>query len=402
MHSVFCKNITNNASVFEERHRNSVIYSLIIVIKLKNKTYIRKLIEINVNLLHTVCIKGGVMINVAINGFGRIGRNILRALYERPDVASRLRVVAINDLGTPEINAHLLQFDTTHGRFGATVSVEDGALNIDGDRIAVFAERNPEDLPWGDLKVDVVFECTGIFTSRDKASAHLRAGARKVLISAPSGDADATVVYGVNQDVLRDEAVIVSNASCTTNCLAPIVAPLHKTVGVENGLMTTVHAYTNDQNLSDVYHSDLYRARSATHSMIPTKTGAAAAIGLVLPELKGRLDGLAVRVPTINVSLVDLTFTASRETSVEEINEILSVAAKADPYGVLACNTQPLVSADFNHNAYSSNFDANHTRVSGRLVKVLSWYDNEWGFSNRMLDTGCLMAVASVGVSNAA
>ena len=342
------------------------------------------------------------MINVAINGFGRIGRNVLRALYERPDVASRLRVVAINDLGTPEINAHLLQFDTTHGRFGATVAVEDGALNINGDRIAVFAERNPEDLPWGDLNIDVVFECTGIFTSRDKASAHLRAGARKVLISAPSGDADATVVYGVNQDVLTDDAVIVSNASCTTNCLAPIVAPLHKTVGVENGLMTTVHAYTNDQNLSDVYHSDLYRARSATHSMIPTKTGAAAAIGLVLPELKGRLDGLAVRVPTINVSLVDLTFTASRDTSVEEINDILAAAAKADPYGVLACNTQPLVSADFNHNAYSSNFDANHTRVSGRLVKVLSWYDNEWGFSNRMLDTGCLMAAASVGVSNAA
>ena len=342
------------------------------------------------------------MINVAINGFGRIGRNILRALYERPDVASRLRVVAINDLGTPEINAHLLQFDTTHGRFGATVAVEDGALNINGDRIAVFAERNPEDLPWGNLNIDVVFECTGIFTSRDKASAHLRAGARKVLISAPSGDADETVVYGVNQDVLTDDAVIVSNASCTTNCLAPIVAPLHKTVGVENGLMTTVHAYTNDQNLSDVYHSDLYRARSATHSMIPTKTGAAAAIGLVLPELKGRLDGLAVRVPTINVSLVDLTFTASRDTSVEEINDILAAAAKADPYGVLACNTQPLVSADFNHNAYSSNFDANHTRVSGRLVKVLSWYDNEWGFSNRMLDTGCLMAAASVDVSNAA
>ena len=342
------------------------------------------------------------MINVAINGFGRIGRNILRALYERPDVASRLRVVAINDLGTPKINAHLLQFDTTHGRFGATVAVEDGALNINGDRIAVFAERNPEDLPWCDLKIDVVFECTGIFTSRDKASAHLRAGARKVLISAPSGDADATVVYGVNQDVLTDDAVIVSNASCTTNCLAPIAAPLHKTVGVDNGLMTTVHAYTNDQNLSDVYHSDLYRARSATHSMIPTKTGAAAAIGLVLPELKGRLDGLAVRVPTINVSLVDLTFTASRDTTIEEINDTLAAAAKADPCGVLACNTQPLVSADFNHNAYSSNFDANHTRVSGRLVKVLSWYDNEWGFSNRMLDTGCLMAAASVDVSNAA
>ncbi len=342
------------------------------------------------------------MINVAINGFGRIGRNILRALYERPDVASRLRVAAINDLGTPEINAHLLQFDTTHGRFGATVTVEDGALNVNGDRIAVFAERKPEDLPWSDLNIDVVFECTGIFTSRDKASAHLRAGARKVLISAPSSDADATVVYGVNQDVLTQEAVIVSNASCTTNCLAPIVAPLHKTVGVENGLMTTVHAYTNDQNLSDVYHSDLYRARSATHSMIPTKTGAAAAIGLVLPELKGRLDGLAVRVPTINVSLVDLTFTASRDTSVEEINDAVAEAVKADSFGVLAFNTQPLVSADFNHNAYSSNFDANHTRVSGSLVKVLAWYDNEWGFSNRMLDTGCVMAATSVGVNSVA
>ena len=342
------------------------------------------------------------MINVAINGFGRIGRNILRALYERPDVASRMRIVAINDLGTPEINAHLLQFDTTHGRFGAAVTVEDGALVVDGDRIAVFAERNPEDLPWGDLNIGVVFECTGIFTSRDKASAHVRAGARKVLISAPSGDADETVVFGVNHDVLTDDAIVVSNASCTTNCLAPMVAPLHAALGVEQGLMTTIHAFTNDQNLSDVYHTDLYRARSATQSMIPTKTGAAAAIGLVMPELKGRLDGLAIRVPTINVSLVDLTFTASRDTSAQEVNEILASAAAADPFGVLACNTQPLVSADFNHNAYSSNFDANHTRVNGRLVKVLSWYDNEWGFSNRMLDTGCLMAVASVGVSHAA
>ena len=342
------------------------------------------------------------MINVAINGFGRIGRNVLRALYERPDVASRMRIVAINDLGTPEINAHLLQFDTTHGRFGAAVTVEDGALVVDGDRIAVFAERNPEDLPWGDLNIDVVFECTGIFTSRGKASAHVRAGARKVLISAPSGDADETVVFGVNQDVLTDDAIVVSNASCTTNCLAPMVAPLHAALGVEQGLMTTIHAFTNDQNLSDVYHTDLYRARSATQSMIPTKTGAAAAIGLVMPELKGRLDGLAIRVPTINVSLVDLTFTASRDTSAQEVNEILASAAAADPFGVLACNTQPLVSADFNHNAYSSNFDANHTRVNGRLVKVLSWYDNEWGFSNRMLDTGCRMAVASVGVSHAA
>ncbi len=342
------------------------------------------------------------MINVAINGFGRIGRNILRALYERPDVSSRMRIVAINDLGTPEINAHLLQFDTTHGRFGAAVTVEDGALVVDGDRIAVFAERNPEDLPWSDFNIDVVFECTGIFTSRDKASAHVRAGARKVLISAPSGDADETVVFGVNHDVLTDDAIVVSNASCTTNCLAPMVAPLHAALGVEQGLMTTIHAFTNDQNLSDVYHTDLYRARSATQSMIPTKTGAAAAIGLVMPELKGRLDGLAIRVPTINVSLVDLTFTASRDTSAQEVNEILASAAAADPFGVLACNTQPLVSADFNHNAYSSNFDANHTRVNGRLVKVLSWYDNEWGFSNRMLDTGCLMAVASVGVSHAA
>ena len=342
------------------------------------------------------------MINVAINGFGRIGRNILRALYERPDVASRMRVVAINDLGTPEINAHLLQFDTTHGRFGVPVSVEGGTLSVGGDRIAVLAERDPEQLPWAQLGIDVVFECTGLFTSRAKAAAHLRAGARKVLISAPSSDADATIVYGVNEGVLTNDAVIVSNASCTTNCLAPIVAPLHGALGLENGLMTTIHAFTNDQSLSDVYHTDPYRARSATQSMIPTKTGAAAAIGLVLPELKGRLDGLAVRVPTINVSLVDLTFTASRDTSVGEVNKILSDAALADQCGVLACNTQPLVSSDFNHNSYSSNFDANHTRVNGRLVKVLSWYDNEWGFSNRMLDTGRLMAAGSLGVSNAA
>ena len=342
------------------------------------------------------------MINVAINGFGRIGRNILRALYERPDVAARMRVVAINDLGTPEINAHLLQFDTTHGRFGVPVSVEGGTLSVGGDRIAVLAERDPEQLPWAQLGIDVVFECTGLFTSRAKAAAHLRAGARKVLISAPSSDADATIVYGVNEGVLTNDAVIVSNASCTTNCLAPIVAPLHGALGLENGLMTTIHAFTNDQSLSDVYHTDPYRARSATQSMIPTKTGAAAAIGLVLPELKGRLDGLAVRVPTINVSLVDLTFMASRDTSVGEVNKILSDAALADQCGVLACNTQPLVSSDFNHNSYSSNFDANHTRVNGRLVKVLSWYDNEWGFSNRMLDTGRLMAAGSLGVSNAA
>ena len=342
------------------------------------------------------------MINVAINGFGRIGRNILRAYYERPEMRQRLRIVAINDLGTPEINAHLLQFDTTHGRFGAEVVVDGGDLLVNCDRINVYAERNPEDLPWGDLGIDVVFECTGIFTSKSAASAHIRAGAKKVLISAPSGDADATVVFGVNHDVLSGSDTVVSNASCTTNCLAPIVAPLHKAMGVEQGLMTTIHAFTNDQNLSDVYHSDLYRARPATQSMIPTKTGAAAAIGLVMPELAGRLDGLAIRVPTINVSLVDLTFTASRETSVEEVNAVLKAAADADPHGVLSCNEQPLVSADFNHNPFSSNFDANHTRVNGRLVKVLSWYDNEWGFSNRMLDTGCLMAAGEMSVSHAA
>jgi len=342
------------------------------------------------------------MINVAINGFGRIGRNVLRALYERPAMLSQLRIVAINDLGTPEINAHLLQFDTTHGRFGASVSVEDNAMVVNGDRIAVYAERNPEDLPWGDLNIDVVFECTGIFTSRDKASAHLRAGARKVLISAPSNDADATIVYGVNHDVLNDDAVIVSNASCTTNCLAPIVAPLHASVGVESGLMTTVHAYTNDQNLSDVYHSDLYRARSATHSMIPTKTGAAAAIGLVLPELKGRLDGLAVRVPTINVSLVDLTFNAGRETSVEEVNQLLRDAAEGSLKEVLAYNDKPLVSVDFNHIAYSCNFDATQTRVNGNLVKIMAWYDNEWGFSNRMLDNTLVLLGATAEQQDAA
>lgn len=342
------------------------------------------------------------MINVAINGFGRIGRNVLRAFYERPELRNRLRIVAINDLGTAEINAHLLQYDSTHGRFNAEVQVTQSGLAVNGDAIRVFAERDPEQLPWAELKIDVVFECTGLFTSHLAASAHVRAGASKVLISAPAKDADQTVVYGVNHDALTTDAQIVSNASCTTNCLAPLVAPLHETLGVEQGLMTTIHAFTNDQNLSDVYHSDLYRARSATQSMIPTQTGAAAAIGLVMPELAGRLDGLAVRVPTINVSLVDLTFTASRETSVAEVNGIMRRAAERDTLGVLSCNEQPLVSTDFNHNAYSSNVDANHTRVSGRLVKVLAWYDNEWGFSNRMLDTGCLLGSGSIDVSDAA
>jgi len=343
------------------------------------------------------------MINIAINGYGRIGRNILRAFYERPALGDKIRIVAINDLGSPEINAHLTQYDTTHGRFPLSVTAGDDCLRVGDDTIRVFSERDPEMLPWADLDIDVVLECTGFFTDKASASKHLLAGARRVLISAPAKDVDATVVYGVNHESLSNEHAVVSNASCTTNCLAPLVAPLHAKVGVESGLMTTIHAYTNDQNLSDVYHSDLYRARAAAHSMIPTKTGAASAIGLVMPELKGRLDGLAVRVPTLNVSLVDLSFVASRDTSVEEINHIMMEAARQDRFGVLSCNSQPLVSIDFNHNSASSNFDANHTRVSGRLVKVLSWYDNEWGFSNRMLDTACHMAeVAKQGVDCAA
>lgn len=332
------------------------------------------------------------MINVAINGYGRIGRNVLRALYERPELTGRLKIVAINDLGSADINAHLTQFDTTHGRFAQAVRAEDGSIVVGEDRITVFAERDPAKLPWGDLNIDVVLECTGLFTSRDLAQKHIDAGARKVLISAPGKDVDATIVYGVNHGVLNEGHRIVSNASCTTNCLAPIVQPLHQAVGIEQGMMTTIHAYTNDQNLTDVYHTDLYRARAATHSMIPTKTGAAAAIGLVLPELAGRLDGLAVRVPTINVSLVDLTFESKRDATQEEINEIMRSAAEQDRFGVLAYNAQPLVSVDFNHNPHSSNFDANHTRVHGGLVKVLAWYDNEWGFSNRMLDTAQVLA----------
>lgn len=343
------------------------------------------------------------MINIAINGYGRIGRNILRALYERPELRDQMRIVAINDLGSADINAHLTQYDTTHGKFFMNVRAEDGAIVVGDDRIKVFAERDPAKLPWGDLKIDVVFECTGLFTDRASAGKHLEAGASKVLISAPGTDVDATVVFGINHQTLKPEHTIVSNASCTTNCLAPIAKPLNDAIGIDNGLMTTIHAFTNDQNLSDVYHKDVYRARAAGHSMIPTKTGAAAAIGLVLPELKGRLDGLAVRVPTINVSLVDLTFTASRDTNVEEINAIMRAAAESDHSGVLSYTTQPLVSVDFNHNPHSSNFDASHTRVNGRLVKVLAWYDNEWGFSNRMLDNAIEMAkVSHLGVDCAA
>ena len=322
-------------------------------------------------------------IRIAINGFGRIGRNVLRALYEN-NYRSQLQVVAINDLGDAETNAHLLKYDSVHGRFEADVSHDAESLTVNGDRIAITALRNPEELPWKDHRVDVVFECTGLFTRRDKAAAHLKAGARKVIISAPSPDADAMIVYGVNHETLTADHDIISNASCTTNCLAPVVEALQKTIGIESGLMTTIHSYTNDQKLSDVYHSDLYRARSATQSMIPTKTGAAAAIGKVIPELEGKLDGLAVRVPTINVSLVDFGFIASRETTAEEVNEAVKAAAEQNP--VLGYNVEKLVSVDFNHNALSSIYDANHTRVLGRHVKVMAWYDNEWGFSNRMLD----------------
>jgi glyceraldehyde 3-phosphate dehydrogenase len=323
-------------------------------------------------------------IKVAINGYGRIGRNILRARYEsgREDI----QIVAINDLGDAATNAHLTQYDTAHGKFPGTVTVEGDDIIVNGDRIKVCAERDPAKLPWAELGVDVVMECTGFFASKEKASAHLVAGYKKVDISAPGGnDVDATIVYGVNEDVLKSSDTIISNASCTTNCLAPMIKPLNDTIGVVHGLMNTIHAYTNDQVLTDVYHTDLRRARSATQSMIPTKTGAAAAVGLVLPELNGKLDGFSVRVPTINVSLVDLTFVAARETSVDEINDIMKSAADGK---VLAYTDAPLVSIDFNHTSTTSNFDAGMTRVTGgTLVKVCSWYDNEWGFSNRMLDT---------------
>jgi glyceraldehyde 3-phosphate dehydrogenase len=326
-------------------------------------------------------------IKVGINGYGRIGRNILKAFYEsgRKD----LSIVAVNDLGDAETNAHLTRYDTTHGRFGGEVKVEGDNLVVNGDRIRVLAERDPAKLPWGDLGVDIVLECTGLFTSKEKASAHLRAGAKKVIISAPGGkDVDATIVYGINHSVLKASHQVISNASCTTNCLVPLVKPLHDRIGVERGLMNTIHAYTNDQVLSDVFHKDLRRARAATMSLIPTKTGAAAAVGLVLPELAGKLDGFSIRVPTLNVSLVDLTFTAARETSREEIDEVMREAADGRLKGILAFNSEPLVSIDFNHDSHSSIYESSLTRViEGRLVKVCAWYDNEWGFSCRMLDT---------------
>lgn len=328
-------------------------------------------------------------LRIAINGFGRIGRNVLRALYTQ-NYRQHLQVVAINDLGDSAINAHLLQYDSVQGHFAETVKVDGESLWVRDDKIAVSAIRNPAELPWKTHQVDVVLECTGLFTEREKATAHLTAGARKVLISAPAKGADATLVFGVNEHVLTPDMQILSNASCTTNCLAPVAQVLHRELGIEQGLMTTIHAYTNDQNLSDVYHSDPYRARSATQSMIPTKTGAAEAVGLVLPELAGKLTGMAVRVPVINVSLVDLTLQLQHETDAAEVNALLKAASEQSP--VLGYNALPLVSCDFNHNPLSSIFDANHTKASGKLLKVMAWYDNEWGFSNRMLDNCLILA----------
>jgi glyceraldehyde 3-phosphate dehydrogenase len=324
-------------------------------------------------------------IRIAINGYGRIGRNILRAHYEKK-LHPEIQIVAINDLGDVNTNAYLTRYDTTHGKFPGDVSVSGQDMVVNGDAIRVVAERDPKKLPWKELNIDIVFECTGLFTTKEKAAMHIEAGAKKVIISAPATGVDATIVYGVNDDVLKASDTIISNASCTTNCLASVVKPLHEAIGLVSGLMNTVHAYTNDQSLLDVHHSDLRRARSATQSIIPTKTGAAAAVGLVLPELNGKLDGFSVRVPTINVSVVDLTFEAKRNTTVDEVNEIVRKAAQGSMKAVLAYNEEQLVSVDFNHNPASAIFDTVGTRVIGNLVKILAWYDNEWGFSNRMLD----------------
>lgn len=334
-------------------------------------------------------------IRVAINGFGRIGRNILRAHYEtkrHPEI----QIVALNDLGDIHANAHLARYDSTHGKFPGEITVSGHDMIVNGDKIRVIAERDPKNLPWKEMNVDVVLECTGFFASKEKASLHLEGGAKKVLISAPATNVDATIVYGVNHQTLKANHTVVSNASCTTNCLAPLAKVLHEGIGIEKGLMNTIHSYTNDQALLDVYHSDIRRARAAAHSMIPTKTGAAVAVGLVLPELNGKLDGFAVRVPTMNVSLVDLTFTAKRNTTAEEINGLLQAAASKAPLkGILEINEEPLVSIDFNHNPASSIFDVSYTKViEGNLVKVLAWYDNEWGFSNRMLDVAVALMAA--------
>jgi len=326
-------------------------------------------------------------IRVAINGFGRIGRNILRAKYES-DKYHDIQIVAINDLGDSNINAHLLIHDTVHGKFNTPVEVREDKIIIDNsDEILVTSERDPNNLPWEKLKVDVVYECTGIFVSKDKAGGHIKAGAKKVIISAPGKEVDNTVVYGVNHDTLTDQHAVISNASCTTNCLATVIKNIHKNLDITNGLMTTIHAYTNDQVLTDVYHTDLRRARSATQSMIPTKTGAAAAVGLVMPDLNGKLDGFAIRVPTTNVSVVDLCFNTSKSTSGDELNNLVMESSNTDMKDIVGYNNLPLVSVDFNHSSYSSVFDESLTRVSeGKLYKICAWYDNEWGFSNRMLD----------------
>ena len=333
-----------------------------------------------------------LMIRMAINGYGRIGRNILKALYERPELKKKIEIIAINDMGIVAVHSHLTQFDSTHGQFKQNVTYDSQSLIINNDHIKIFSEPNPIMLPWKALGIDVVCECTCIFTDRNKAMKHITAGARKVLLSAPGNNMDATIVFGINDQILTKDHQIISNASCTTNCLAPLVKPLYDELGIQTGFMTTIHAFTNDQHLTDTYDPDLYRARSATQSMIPTGTGAARAIGLVLPELAGKLDGMAVRVPTANVSLVDLTFIAQCETSIDEVNNIMEKAAKNDLNGVLGYVNEPLVSIDFNHTTYSSIFDASHTRVKRKLVKVLAWYDNEWGFSNRMLDTSLRLA----------
>ena len=328
-----------------------------------------------------------MIIKAAINGYGRIGRNILRAVYES-GYRDRIQIVAINDLGDVKTNAYLTRYDTVHGKFSGEVNVEGDHLIVNDDKIRVIAERDPGKLPWAELGVDIVLECTGLFTSKKQVEPHLKAGAKKVLISAPAGtDIDATIVYGVNHHTLKAEYTVISNASCTTNCIAPMAKALHETVGIVSGLMNTIHSYTNDQRLIDVYHTDLRRARSATHSMIPTKTGAAAAVGLVIPDLAGKLDGFAIRVPTINVSLIDLTFESKRKTTAEEVNAIMKTAADGPLKEIMRYSDEPLVSVDFNHTPISCTFDATLTKVNGNIVKVLGWYDNEWGFSNRMIDT---------------
>jgi glyceraldehyde 3-phosphate dehydrogenase len=339
----------------------------------------------NVFLAYRIKGESSMTIRVAINGYGRIGRNILRAHFERK-LHPEIEIIAINDLGDVSTNAHLTRYDTTHGRFSGEVRVENNTMIVNNDRIQITSERDPRKLPWKELDIDIVIESTGFFTSKEKAAQHIEAGAKKVLISAPGTDVDATIVYGVNHHLLKKSDTIISNASCTTNCLASVVKPLHESIGIVNGLMNTIHAFTNDQSLLDVYHTDLRRARSATQSIIPAKTGAASALGLVIPELNGKLDGFALRVPTINVSIVDLTFESKRPTTVKEVNQIIEAAANGPMKEVLAYNEEPLVSIDFNHHPASAIFDTTGTKVIGNTVKILAWYDNEWGFSNRMLD----------------